>query len=202
MSIYLEFDANTIPAGGTAIGTVRLASAQAVDVVVLLSASDPALKIQRIVIIEAGTTSSEFTVEAGTLLYTVDYYVEAQVGSLILNYRLNLREPGLASISFSPNRVNSGEQVTLTVSLDSDAPSVGTLVLLDEVLGFDGEYTPLLIDLPKSAVVESGESSYTCTVTTRNWDGGRLPPPREVKTAVDGVLAGASDRAILTIVDP
>lgn len=169
---------------------------------VMLGSSDEAIKVPARVVIPPGEQSYTFTIEADTLLHLVNYHVWAQVEETVFRRKLILKQAGLGSIAFEPTIVDGGNTVTLRITLDSPAPVTGALVLLSEVLNYDGEPLPLLTDLPLSVYFADTEQEKTTTVTTRDWDGGRMPAPRQVNTAVDAVLESVSKRAILTITDP
>lgn len=199
----LELSNDEIVVNGQITATVRLeAAAPAGGVPVLLGASDPALKVPKRVVVPAGQIQYSFIIMAGTLLPLIGYQVWAQVEETVFRRKVTLKPTSLFGLAFSPSIIDGGNPVTLTVTLDSPAPSTGTLVLLKEVLNYAGEPTPLLTDLPLSVYFASGEVVKTVNVNTRDWDGGREPPPRQVDTAVDAVLDSSTKRAILTITDP
>jgi hypothetical protein len=185
------------------IGTVTLDEpAPEGGVLVLIGSIDSELKVPRSALVEPGETSVNFYIGSGALLPLYVYHVYAQVQESVARQKVVLKLPGLASVAFSPNKVEGGEVSRLTVNLDSPAPATGALVLFTEVIGYDGENTPLLLDLPPSLFFASGDTTNYCDVTTRVWDGGRRPPPREINTAVDAIYGTNTKRAILTITDP
>lgn len=198
-----ELSNDEIASAGTITATVRLnESAPAGGCPVMLGSSDPVIKVPKRVVIPSGQQQYTFIIGADTLLPLVAYQVWAQVEETVFRRRLILKRVGLQAVVFEPAMVDGGLSVNLRITLDSPAGATGALVLLSEVLNYAGEPVPLLTDLPPSVYFAPLDTEKVVAVMTRDWDGGREPPPRQVDTAVDATLDVALKRAILTITDP
>lgn len=183
--------------------TVTLSeTAPATGTIVMLGSSSSVLKVPAEVVVPAGQTTATFVIGSGTLLPSVDYYVWAQVKETVFRRKVRYSVPGIESAVFSPATVQGGLTTRLTVTLASIASGSGALIRLTEILNYQGEVVPLITDLPPSLVIAAGDLSAYVDVTTRVWDAGRLPPPREVLTAVDATYGDGTLRAILIVTDP
>ena len=198
-----ELSAVDIPSQGSVSATVRLDEpAPVTGVNVLIGSSDARIKCPHKVVVAPGQTFKTFTITADTLQSLQVFQVWAQVRETVFRQKLLLRQPGIADLYFTPNVVDGGLTVTLELSLDSPAPANGALVRLSEILNYGGYPLPLITDLPSSIYVASGVSTASAVVTTLDWDGGRMPPPRQTACAVDAVYNDSIKRAILTVTDP
>lgn len=200
--VTFQLSTTDIGSNSSVTGTVTMDSVETQNVPVLLGASHPEIIVPHQVVIAPGQLSKTFTIESGSLRSLQDYQVWAQLEETVFRQRLVYKIPGIQSLSFDPVRLDGGLVTRLTVTLDNDAPVTGALVVLSEVLNYQGESTPLLLDIPASLYIPADGDSAYCDITTRDWDGGREPPPREVTTAVDAVYGASFKRAILTITDP
>lgn len=198
----LQLSAKDMPSLGTITATVVMSEpAGASPAWIMIGTSHPCLKVPHKLQVEPGQTSKSFTIEARTLRRLEYYYIWAQYGHSVARQRIVLRPAGLAEAFFNPSKVEGGDTSDLTVRLDSAAPAAGVLVGVAEVVGYGGHPLPLLVDLPDSIVFTEGETEDITTVTTLEWDAGRMPPPRQIDAAVDLSYGDVTKRVILTITD-
>lgn len=200
--VTFQLSSIDIESNSAITGTVTMDAVEPRNVPVLIGSSHPEIVVPHQVMIAPGQLSSSFTIESRSLLPLLDYHVWVQIEETVFRQKLVYKIPGIQSLVFNPVKLDGGLVTRLTVTLDNEAPSTGSLVLLSEVLNYQGESTPLLLDMPSSLFIAANGTSAYCDITTRDWDGGQAPPPREIHAAVDAIYDDSSKRAILTITDP
>jgi hypothetical protein len=133
--VGLSLDPTTVPAGGSATGTVRLSGAAAGDVVIRLTASSAAVILPSQVTVPAGRDSAEFQVEtdarrAGPRSVTI----AAAQGAITRSALLTIERPAPAALTgfrlFSEVDRHGVQYLTATILLSGPAPAGGATVTL------------------------------------------------------------------------
>jgi len=181
----VTLSAPTIGIGGTAQGTVTVASAPTAAASIALTSSNPAvLTVQSPVTLQAGASTAAFTITgvgAGTASVTASLNGSSSQSSSVTVARV-----AISAVTLSASTVVGGNSVTGTVSLSAPAPLGGAAVAMT---GGD----PLTV--PASVMVVAGASSATFTVVTR-LVGGTIPG------TVTATYGGASVSATLSVTKP
>jgi hypothetical protein len=180
----LSLSSSSTTAGATVQGTVSLTAAASIGAVsIALSSGNPAVAtVQTPVTVQPGSSSATFTVtamSAGTAAITASINGSSQSSTLTVT-----GAPVLSSLSLSAASVTGGNSVTGTVTLNSAAPSGGTVVSLS---GGD----PLTV--PPTVTVPAGSKTATFTIQTRTVGG-------TISATVGASCGGVSASAVLSVV--
>lgn len=123
---------SSINSNGNATCTVTLGGAAPGDgVAVSLADNSPWLSTPSLVTVPAGALSAEFTVTASTLTASSTAVITATSAGVSTSYAVNLVAPnGLSGLTCEPAILESGGQVSCTVTLSSAATTGGTQIRL------------------------------------------------------------------------
>ncbi len=176
----------SVVGGATATGRVTLSGPPSGDVTVMLLSSNPAASPPASVTVPAGQSSAAFTIQ--TLITGSQMLVsfKASLGTVTRTASLNvLAGVGLFEFTVSPSIVFGGTPSSGTVSLNTAAPSGGTIVALSSS-------DPATASVPATVTVPAGSWTAPFTVTT-------FPTDVDVNATITGTLNGGSKQAPLTV---
>lgn len=129
-----------------------------------LVASDPRVKVDRLLEFISPDVSLTFDVEIGTFATGETFSVSAYYAGEQATCKFEIVANGIASIELSPTSLTNGGTADLTITLDAPSNVGGTYVRLRQ-LREDAYKIPLIIDLPVSLLIPAASSSQTITVT-------------------------------------
>jgi LmbE family N-acetylglucosaminyl deacetylase len=155
----LAVSPGTVTGGGTAVGTVTLASpAPAGGITVALSATGPAA-VPASVAVPAGATGATFPVSAGAVAASTTATLSAALPGGTRTASLVVTPPAVTRLAVSPAAVVGGVDPTATVTLSGPAPAGGAVVAL-------ASSATSIAAVPAAVTVPAGATSASFTVTT------------------------------------
>jgi LmbE family N-acetylglucosaminyl deacetylase len=152
---------STVASGGTAQGTIALASfAPPGGTAVALSSSNPsAASVPATVTVPVNATSATFTVNTGAVSATTTVTISAAFASGTRTATLTVTPVTVSGLTLSPASVVGGGDSQGTVTLNTTAPPPGVVVQLSTT---DGTRT----SIPVSLTVPAGSSSASFVIGT------------------------------------
>jgi hypothetical protein len=188
---YVAVDPTSVPAGGSATGTVHLTSAAPTGgALVTLSSSAPSVaSVPASVTVPGGATSATFSVTTSAVGAPTPVTITALYDGVTRTATLTVTpDLGVAGVSLEPTSVTGGTASTGTVTLTGPAPTGGAVVALSSLL-------PSVAAVPATVTVAAGLSSATFTVTT-------FPVAASTGVDISATLSGTTRTATLTVLAP
>jgi Bacterial Ig domain len=179
----------SVQGGVSSTGTVTLSSAApSTGAAVSLSSSDTsAAQVPASVTVAGGATTATFTVTTTAVSSVRSVTMTGTYAGLSKTGTLTVNPPSLASVTLNPSSVVGGTSSTGRVTLNSIAPTGGTVVALSSS-------NTAAARVPASVTVSAGATTATFTVTTS-------PVANVVTVMITGVY-GATQIQTLTITPP
>jgi trimeric autotransporter adhesin len=157
----MTVNVSTLTGGQGGVGFVNLtAAAPAGNVLVTLSANDPAISLPPNLTISSGSTSGLFSFGAFPVTTTTPAIITAAFGSSTATASVTVNPGvtvGVTSLTLSPATVTAGSSSTATLMLSGPAPSGGAVVQLSGT-------SPATV--PANVTVPAGANTATFTVGT------------------------------------
>jgi len=188
--LVLSLTPSSVSGGTSATGTVTSSRpAPAGGLSVTVSSSNPAVAnpTTSTVVIPAGQTSANFTVQTFAVPsnQTVDITATYGAGGATATATLEVRAVGVLSVAFSKPVVTGGQSVSVTITLDAPAVAGGTVVNISAT-------NNMFTVLPASIRVPEGQTTATFTLFTRRVS-------RDQVTTLTASAAGADASASLLV---
>lgn len=162
---YLLLAPNNMVGGGTGTGTVRLTGPAPAGGAVVNLIRGPSTNAPFSVTIPAGSVKTTFTFGTGGVAATTQTSISASRGTVKLTTALTLRPPPvLTKFGLSSAAVYGGQNVTATVTLDSNAAQTGTKVNISD--NENAVITPTDVVVPVNASTASFIVKTTNVATT------------------------------------
>ena len=148
--------------GGTpSTGTVTLSgNAPSGGVIVTLSSNSVDATVPPNVMVAAGYSTAPFTVTTTAVATSTSTLITGTLGSSTASATLTVVPPTVTSLSFSPNPVVGGNQVTGTATLNGPAPTGGIVVSITSSSAY--------AQPPTSVTIAAGATSVNFTINTTN----------------------------------
>lgn len=189
----------SVQAGNTSSGLVTLSgAAPSGGAVVLLSSDNAAASVPASVTVPAGQNAAAFTVTANSVAANTDAKITAAFNGISKSATLTVMPgagggplPSLTKVSITPLSVIGGNPATVTVTLDSAAPTGGAVVALSSDSGY--------ATLPASVTVPAGQTSATAQATTTLTSFQTGPLTAATQATLSATYNGATKTAALTI---
>jgi len=171
--------------GNKATGTVTLSGPAAIGGVgISLSSSSTSAPVQANVTVAAGATMATFPINTMTVSSSVTATITASHSNISQTATLTVNPVGLNGLSLAPTTLIGGVNSTGTVTLNTAAPTGGTIVNLTS--------SSTNAKVPATVTVAAGATSATFTVTT-------LTVSATTSATITGTLNSVSLTAALTI---
>ena len=156
---YITVSPNSMVGGGSSLGTVYLNANAPFDVTVTLFSSSPSAQVPATVTIPSGSPSATFTITTSPVYVVSPMNISAILGGKTVSAGLLLSATDVVhAVSASPSTVVGGGSSVGTVSLETAAPTGGTVVTLS-TNSPDAQ-------VPATVTVPAGQTSATFTITT------------------------------------
>jgi len=169
-------------AGTSSTGTITLsAAAPAGGDVVTLSSGNSAAAAPAFVIVASGSKTATFTITTTAVSTDTSALITATSGGVSATATLTVQAVGVTGLSLNPTSLTSGTSSIGTVTLNTSAPSGGTLVNLVS------NSTSAVV--PGTVTVATGATTATFTITT---SGVATATTATITATVESVSASAT----------
>ncbi len=155
--------APSVIGGGSVTLTVTLsgpAGPSGLNVVLAASPATAGTFVNTTIAVPAGSTSVTGTFQSKAVNADVAVSLSAKINSVGKSATLTVLAAKALSVSFNPSTVQGGHDVSITVTLDGMAGSLGSVVKLVST-------QPTVMAVPDSVTVKKGTNSITFTATPR-----------------------------------
>jgi hypothetical protein len=175
---------STVPAGGSAQGTVTFTAPPASPATVTLASSNPAAaSVPASVTVAAGAISAPFTVMTSSTSASAAVTISASWGGVTMSATLAVMSVNSTivpvSVTFSPSSVSAGGTAQGTVTLSAPAPVSLSLSLSNS--------NPAVITTPGTVVIPAASTQGVFNATAAAGVSGSAT----ISTSLNGVMASA-----------
>jgi uncharacterized repeat protein (TIGR03803 family) len=153
----LNLKPGSVVGGNGPIGTVTLATTNAVATTVALSSNNSAASVPTSVSVMAGQTTATFTIATTPVVENTDAEIKASCGGATKSAEIVVKAPVIAAITLKPSTVVGGNTSIATLTLSGTAAAPTTIALSSN---------STVASVPVSAAVGAGYNATSFTINT------------------------------------